>query len=66
MPSVCFFDSFWPVCNEGGGDAAFVDPVLVFAEGGVGDIGPILTVTNVGLGWSRHDAHSLAEREAFA
>ena len=52
--------------DEGGGDAAFVDPVLVFAEGGVGDVGPVLSVADFGLRWAGHDAIASAEGVAVA
>lgn len=54
-------DAFGPVGDEGGGDAAFVDPVFVFAEGGVGDVGPVFPVADFGFRWAGHDAVAAAE-----
>jgi len=59
-------NSFRPVGDERGRDAAFVDPVLVFSEGGVGDVGPIFSVSDFSLGEAGHDSFAPAKREAVA
>ena len=65
-PFVLQCDSLWPMRDERGGDAAFVDPVLVFAEGCVGNVGPVFPVADFGFGRSGHDAVTPTERIAVA
>ena len=63
---VLFGDSRRPMGDERGCDAAFVNPVFVFAEGGVGDVGPVFAVADFGFREARHDAIAPAEGVAVA
>src|SRR5687767_7117950 len=49
-------DAFWPVYDERSRDAAFVNPVLVFAERCVRDSRPVATVSDKRIGPARHNA----------
>ena len=65
-PDIFSGDPFGPVGDKGGGDSAFVDPVFVFAEGSVGDVGPVFAVTDFGFRRAGHDAIASAEGVAIA
>ena len=54
-----------PVSDQGRGDAAFVDPVLVEPERCVGQIGPGWTVALIGILGARHQLGVVAELHGF-
>ena len=49
-------DGGGPGDDQRGGDTAFVDPMFVFAEGGIADIGPSLAVGDVSIWGAWEDA----------
>lgn len=49
-------DDGGPGDDQRGGDTAFVDPMFVFAEGGIADIGPGLAVGDVSIWGAGEDA----------
>ena len=57
-------DAGGPVGDERCADAAFMHPVFVFAEGGVGDIGPGLAVGDVGVLGAGHDTGAVEGGDA--
>ena len=65
-PDVLLSDTEWPVGDEGGRDATFMDPVLILTEGGVGDVCPVLAIGDVGLWRTRDDSGALPRGEATA
>src|SRR5438105_1051033 len=46
-------NSLRPMGNQGRRDASFLDPVLVFTERRIRNVGPVPAIGDVGIFWSR-------------